>query len=372
MSEDTAFPGIAHIPDIKYAPIYQYWPKKKFECPIKRVEHLNVDAIKYVAEHCPYILYHTIWDKKANDSFKDDIAPSFYPHMSFLTLLDKVQHNGCVPVTYKYSDRISVMGRVYPTTCSVGPMPGDVRALFTSHLYVDCDIQNCQPVLLSNILRTLNMPCKDLDDMVANREAWYQRNQISKQQFIAQLYNDHLYLPCMSSIHKALYCPDTGLLAVIMRDLSILWQWSVKQGERKKKDGCSKKGNPAARSALSALMQDFERIVLQVALEYLNKNKKVSVDVLIHDGFLVRSTKDGATIEDSEREMLIAIPGLEDFVYEKVNVKLKYALKSHKENLMLWYKRVDFYKRLSEQKDLTPAAKKLRITKVEESEEDES
>ena len=91
------------------------------------------------------------------------------------TLLRYKQHmcNGFVPVNYLFSKNAGNFGRLYAeNSLSLQNFKKSIRHALAKDIYLDIDMVNAHPVLLSQYCDKKNINCKILKDYVDNRDKW--------------------------------------------------------------------------------------------------------------------------------------------------------------------------------------------------------
>ena len=241
--------------------------------------------------------------------------------------------SGKVRVNYKYAGihEESHYGRVNPKhSLSLSAMPREIRGTLAQEYYKDIDIVNAHPVILEQILDTLEIPHKYLSQYINDRETiladimnQYKVNRdAAKNLFIRIMYNgtfktwakeynveDTQASPFITNFKNELFDNYSKIIKhhEFENDIRIL-----------KKDDAISKDNPLG-STMSNILQNIECQILTVMIEYLKSNKKrVGNVVLCFDGFCI--LKESVTCDLLEQ--------LESVVLKRTGFKIKLAIKN--------------------------------------------
>ena len=241
--------------------------------------------------------------------------------------------SGKVRVQYKYAGihEKSHYGRVYPkNSLSLSAMPREIRGTLAQEYYKDIDIVNAHPVILEQILDTLEIPHKYLSQYINDRETiladimnQYKVNRdAAKNLFIRIMYNgtfktwakeynveDTQASPFITNFKNELFDNYSKIIKhpEFENDIRIL-----------KEDDAIRKDNPLG-STMSNILQNIECQILTVMIEYLKSNKKrVGNVVLCFDGFCI--LKESVTCDLLEQ--------LESVVHSRTGFKIKLAIKN--------------------------------------------
>lgn len=165
------------------------------------------------------------------------------------------------------------------------------RSFLADGVYMDVDVVNCHPMILNALTS-----CGVLEEYCKNREYFLSSQGLNKRDFLAALYRNPRW-PCKNKVLKSV--TDHMAVELIPRlkmEFPDMWV-----------DANRNHKNPGG-SFLSLVLQHFESMVLTECVEY-GKRLGVCIDVLIHDGFMVR-------IKDDETNMEEFITGLEKYIGE--------------------------------------------------------
>jgi hypothetical protein len=176
----------------------------------------------------------------------------------------------------------------------LGSMPRKIRGYLAAGTYIDVDMRNAQPTMLLWKMRQTKESCPEnpylkvpaiLEKWVEDRdglikELGLDRN-TGKQQLISAIFTENpitnVELFPLIQLHEVLY-DKHGFINLFKR--------GAREIEMKKKQKMVNMNG----SFLARFLQDFERTVLVECLD-VAKSWGMMVEVLIHDGFLVRMNK---------------------------------------------------------------------------------
>jgi hypothetical protein len=159
-------------------------------------------------------------------------------------------------------------------------MEGNIRKALASDYYIDVDIKNCFPVILSQLLTKKGIPCEILENYVKNRDAYL--DIAPKSEWNRYIHNGQpsrevdktsaqwrFYTDVQESILQLLNLPENQHYLAVGKKMT-------QQKGRSNVIG----------SAIAHLLQDLERTIVSEAIHTFQDNG-MTVGTVIHDGFLV-------------------------------------------------------------------------------------
>ena len=188
----------------------------------------------------------------------------------------------------------------------------NIRCYIAGEEYLDLDIENCHPVLLSQLCRIKKIDCGDqLREYVADKNGFIQKYKLkNKKTFIAMMNNSILYDDTFKETHDIIY---NYLFPVLQKENKALYN-RVKKEKMK-----SNKENPNVEGAfISLYLQNLENKILQVILPFLG-SKGFVVGVMMYDGCMIE--KNDAFDDEVMREC-------ETHIKEQTGYSIRLTLKS--------------------------------------------
>ena len=195
-------------------------------------------------------------------------------------------NHGEIAAVYSLSKRSRIattlgMGRLYASNTDVGTLQSEVRSSLCGEYYHDIDIVNSQPTLLCQFAKQLDMELPWLEHYVANRSEVLNKISSNRAEAKGEVIN-----VIFGSKPKEGSCEQLVGIHQELKKFTIALTnkpeyadlWSI---ARDHKDG-SKYG-----CFLAHLIQTEERNVM-LAMKREFEATGASVDVLIHDGFMIR------------------------------------------------------------------------------------
>ena len=164
-------------------------------------------------------------------------------------------------------------GRLYGSKGSFETLERKIRGTLCKDFYVDIDIKNCHPVILSQLIKTkFNKDMPELDTYIQNRE--YYLTQTTKEDVIRVLYGGK---------------NENEFLKPFAKEIRDITKFISNQPEYIELFSIVKKANPnnIYGTFLSYILQTEERKAMLEMKRFLEE-KGFSVDVLCYDGVMVR------------------------------------------------------------------------------------
>lgn len=217
---------------------------------------------------------------------------------------------------YKYDDRY--WGRLVPYgNYGLQTLHKDIRCALSMKYYWDVDIKNCHGILLNQIAEKEGWVHTYLNELCENREQIFKNimdsdNRMTRDSikvlFLSLFYGGD-YHGNNQWINDNFY-PEIKL---IMNNLSLMYPDVLKNCKKSNPD------NPIG-SCCSLILQDLECNILLGLDEYFTQNNR-SMDVLIHDGGLIRKLKDETEFPKT------LLKGAESFILKHFNYKIELVIK---------------------------------------------
>lgn len=196
-------------------------------------------------------------------------------------------------------------GRYYLKTGLNGyqNMMREIRCMLCGRDYIDLDIKNCQPSLLSQYCKKKGVECDQLDYYVSERgsimkelyelkeviNSYKQLKKVSN--VVEKEFNDFVKLQFISAMYGGVFLiPKTKFMMKFEKEMHKIQAYIYANDAKAKQrtDEKDKKKNLEG-SASSYLCQNMENVVLSFAKDWLIK-QGYSIGSLIFDGCLVRNT----------------------------------------------------------------------------------
>jgi len=237
--------------------------------------------------------------------------------------------NGYANVKYDYV--VPNFGRVFATKgtyISMGSMPREIKGTLASDYYIDIDINNCHPVLMVQLCDKYKIACEPLRLYVNNRDKYLKdvMNEYNVDRDAAKI----LYLQLMYGGSYESWCNSYGIhnhpkpiwLNDFINNISEMYPKLIsnytEQVELLRQHGKPEKEYNRNGAIVSWIMQDAERQVLAVMMDWIARNgKAVGYCVLCFDGFMMLKDK-------YKPEILHSI---EEDVFKKTNFRITLSTK---------------------------------------------
>jgi hypothetical protein len=224
-----------------------------------------------------------------------------------------------VRVVYNYGKgyEASQMGRIYPDYgLGLQCFSRDMRNPLTAKYYWDIDIENAHFVIAKRLADEKGLRTTSLDHYVANRDACLDQvssnRNVAKVAFLKVLYGGDITLHNSHINVNEEPDGDLSFLHSLKREVDALMEsvWNECEHVRRR---CLRKNNRA--SVLSVVLQTCERQILLTIDKFLMEHER-SMDVLIHDGGLVRK------LEGESEFPIELLRGAEDFVHTELGYRI--------------------------------------------------
>lgn len=185
---------------------------------------------------------------------------------------------------------ISQLGRLYPDNgLGLQSFGSDIRNPLTAKYYWDIDIENAHYIFAQRLADERGLKTDMMKHYITNRNdcltAVSTDRIIAKTAFLKVLYGGDISLYDITNKDTGEPDGDLSILLSIKKEVDALMEriWFERDDVRKH---CLRKTNPKA-SVLSVVLQTIERQVL-LSLDKFMTEKGRTIDVLIHDGGLIR------------------------------------------------------------------------------------
>jgi hypothetical protein len=248
--------------------------------------------------------------------------------------------------SWNYKNDISVVSVKYTQSNNIGrhfakhalslqSLPREIRQTICSEYYIDIDIKNCHPVILSQYAEKNNLSNKYLNKYINERDNIL--NKYSTQFNVSKADVKKSFLSILNGGNKFLTCQDSIYPSFVskFKDEIIKIQHFVFENEptykklgiinaKKKQDILKSKSANVLGSTMNIMLCDIENNILQHMINYLDNKNIIHNDVvLVFDGFQI--LKDNIKKKDIDINKLII--ELEKDVYKKLNYNIKLDIK---------------------------------------------
>lgn len=253
-----------------------------------------------------------LYDKRSElDPGQAEIIKSIYNNKK------KLGMQGALTVTYRLAKSVAGklgFGRLYGTKGSLETLERECRGTICKEFYIDIDIVNCHPVILSQFAkRNYNVDLPQVEKYVQNREEYLkaiiEENDCNKDQA----------KQVIISIVYGNGCNKDSFLAELSEEVRNFSKMLFRKPEYKALADSLKSEKNLYGSFLSYVLQTEERHCM-IAMMTMLTNAGCSVDVLCYDGVMIRKNENITNIE----QLLL---GCEAFVKAKTNYDIKLTTK---------------------------------------------
>jgi len=207
---------------------------------------------------------------------------------------------------------LKAFGRVkeIPFT-GLGTFCQSVRGYLARDIYVDVDMVNCHPVILAHEFKARKLDCTDINEYVNNRKEFLEVEGIDKKDFLKMINKEDYQgnSSRVNSIHSQIY--DTFVPLILKENPEMAAQ--VRKSRLVNKNG----------ALVANYLQHREFTLLGELYNFCKANGMI-VDVLMHDGFFVRITKE--VKKENVEEFL---PKFSAHIKEKFNLNMQFKIKEH-------------------------------------------
>ena len=233
----------------------------------------------------------------------------------------------CIKVKYDFSKNTPNLGRLYPTNYnSLITVEKNIRTAISPD-YIDIDIVSCHPMILIHYAVKYGIQCKWLQDYNINREQYLKKlidigltRADAKQLMLRLIFTGKLRNFCKEKNISIDIMPSE--VVNFEKEIQMLSRYLSKEQELSwfyTKVQQSDRSNWQA-SALSLFLQDTERRILEIMIDYIRKNNNNAYKTLSlqYDGFMIlRKFYSNALIHK-----------LEDEVYNNIGIRIKLDTKT--------------------------------------------
>lgn len=195
----------------------------------------------------------------------------------------------------------SQLGRIYPDkSLGLQSFSREIRNPLTAKYYWDIDIENAHYAIAHRLATERGLRTEVIQEYIANREECLARvssnKSVAKVAFLKVLYGGSasLYNPNIDSSGEP--DGDVSMLRALKMEVDALMEHVYLEFDHVRKH-CLRKPNPKA-SVLSIVLQTVEFQLLLTIDRYMTEQGR-SMDVLIHDGGLVRRLDGEETFPES-------------------------------------------------------------------------
>lgn len=279
---------------------------------LKLFETISLDKLGYIVDH-----FDKFRGSIRDSCFEDN---DYNPLSRARNILNSCDKKGKLEVVY-YQKRN--FGRYWAENgVSMQGLIREIRHTIANGLYVDIDMKNAHPVILSYLCHKNDFDCKYLDKYIADRDKYLKR-------YDSREKGKKLYLSLTNggtSDFDKLENPDKDLVKYRNEMLKLhesfaeLYEKDFKKySKRKEKEG--KQYNHKA-GFMNSLLCDMENKILMVMFDYLGDSNEA---VLCFDGIMLPVREKGYNMAKCEKRIEKKFPGL----------KMKLDIKPFNEGLKL-------------------------------------
>lgn len=265
-------------------------------------EQIDMDALNWIIGN-----FKTTYGRP--DSCKTDT--------SFINQLKKYykahDENGMMDIRYNPSPKGSKDGRLYSLKqLSLQSLPKKIRNTISRKFYLDLDIKNAHPTILSWYCKMNDIPCNSIECYRRNRDQCL--NVVMTEFSLTKNEAKDFILAVMNGGKKIERNDITNpWLSTFMNEMDTILKKVVKLNPNLYKESvkCKTDKYNFEGSTLNKVLCSYENLILLWSLHYCRQNE-IGVGALIFDGMLVR--KDD--IKDEEE----FLNDLNEYLYEKTNI----------------------------------------------------
>ena len=321
-------------------------------------EHINED-----------LLNKLINSKLLKDTFNNPLCQAKYQNEKIqLIKYKELVKNGIAQVTYKQNEILN-MGRVIPVkSLGLFSIRRELRHTLAKNNYVDIDIDNCHPVILSQLLKNNNISCKYLDDYIKNRQLWFnliikeyklkdlygedeiKLKEVPKSLFISIMYGggvnkwiERNNLDCSINTPKKLLSFINEIKRIMVKICDLNKELVKSIIEYKKQQG--KKDYNIYGSVSSYFLQEKENIILEEVYKYLVSKYIIKKSVVLcADGLMIEKEKYYKGLLEELQQHIKNVFDI-DLNFSKKEMKQNYTLEEIENNQ---YTREELIKKIPE------------------------
>jgi hypothetical protein len=277
---------------------------------ISLTEKFNADKLAFIVNN---------FDDLKNQLRKSCFEDESYDPLNMAKKYLNRSRNGVISVDYKQNNGI---GRF----CSIGSMSlqnlvREIRHTISDGYYVDVDMKNAHPVILSYLCHKNGFDCKYLDEYIKNREQHLKDLNISRENA------KQVYLALTNGGDKDYHKVENKTEHLRnyrdeMLKLHSLFSRLYPEDFKRCKEKRIKNNKDYNHNAgfMNILMCDMENKILMVMYEYFGKPKNA---VLCFDGIMLEKGKE------------YNIQGCEKYITKKIGIDMKLSIKPFDEGLNL-------------------------------------
>jgi hypothetical protein len=253
-----------------------------------------------------------------------------------------------LPVTYNYSSSLSHLqfGRVYQEL-SIGQLEASVRSVMLHKHYWDIDMENCHYNIALELCKRYSLPhenikkyCEKREEVLKDLMEKFEINRITAKTLMLKIAYGGSYCPPGLSPKDEIVFLHTNpagadefvFLKSLKYEMKGLSQYIYDLPEcaeilkirfPKDTNPLGKTGPQKIYKLMAHFLQDIERKLLFLINDIFEKQLNRSVDILMHDGLLIR--KSNAT--ESKESVTDLFKTIEEQVQEKLNYKINLVIK---------------------------------------------
>ncbi|MBV6486001.1 MAG: hypothetical protein KFKLKKLM_02630 [Flavobacteriales bacterium] len=170
-------------------------------------------------------------------------------------------------------------GRVYLEEVGFQFLLGIIRNHTLKDICDDIDIKDCHPTILNHLLIKYGIPNKYLQERIDNRDEFFVKHNIDKNEFFKIMYNQEYKGSSTNLILKDIHTSIYMLSKILKNTKDKLFMECYDIYKNKKVSNCGGK-------TLSLYLQTIENYVLAHMIDYL-ESKDIKIHTLMFDGILI-------------------------------------------------------------------------------------
>ena len=286
---------------------------------LKRREKIDLDKLNFIVENEDKFKNLLREDKRIKFMEGDNYNPSSVFTMAKNYLL-KADKNGIIEVDY-------IQKRGVGRFCAIGSLSlqnitRQIRQTIAMDTYVDIDIKNCHPNLLLFICDNLNIPCDILRKYCNNRDDFFKKNKLSKEQ------GKITFLSIINGgrkEYKNIENPTPELTEFFSNEILLIHDKISEYHHTEFKQHClnkiagGKKWNHKA-SFMNIILCDIENKILQVMSKFFGNQE---LEVLCFDGLMLPIDHPNLSTDDFKK--------CEDLIYDELGILIEITKKDFEE-----------------------------------------
>ena len=284
----------------------QFTQFTQFTHTMKRIltEHIDCKRLKFLLDH-------------ESELDRGGFIPAKFEFTKLQLIRDNMDIDGNLVVEYTKEDtryKANVKGKHIGLT----NLSRTFRGFLSDGSYYDVDMVGAQPTILNTLA-----PHSVLTEYLTNRDEFLEKLGIAKQPFLTVLFNHFEWVRYPLKPLQALSdFLRQNVIPPLKTEFPELWEKVLKK-RVKNKEG----------KFLAHVLQKIECSILDECIEF--SKERVSVDVLIHDGFMLRASED-LDLELFVTELQAHIRQVE--IHGRRFKDLSFSVKAHNDEIEVYFK----------------------------------